>query len=231
MPPLPILKRTALRFFCAHTKMEARSPLAHLHSSLSMLNGYWLTGFAGGGGAAVFLTAALAGGTGVTLAALVSTGLAAGVVAAFCVAVVVAVLCVAVGVAVVAEAPLVVCAPVVLTADIDVPVEVPPVIEVPLASEDPFTAGAHGTPPAVVVAPAGAAGAAAFFLPNSDPKFEIAAAAFETAVLAPAAVCPPAEFAAPATAVPVGLHGARPCGSKAVACPGAAEDTPLVSPR
>jgi len=174
----------------------------------------------------------LAGGTGVTLAAFVSTGLAVGVVAAFCVAVIVAVLCVAVFVAVVAEVPLVVCVPVVLTADIEVPVEVPPVIEAPLANEDPFTAGAQGTPPAVVVAPAlGAAGATAFFLPNSDPKFEIAAAAFETAVLAPAAVCPPAEFAAPATAVPVGLHGTAPCGLKAVACPGAAEDTPLTSPR
>ena len=149
------------------------------------------------------------------MAALV-TGLAVVVVAAFAVAA---------GAAAVLEgaAPPVCVVPVVLAGDIAVVAEVPP--DVP--------AGAHGTLLAVVdPAAAGAAGVAVFFLPKSDPKFEIAADAFEIALLAPAAVCPPAEFAAPATVLAVGLQGGKLLeGLKAVACPGAPEDTPLVNPR
>jgi hypothetical protein len=76
------------------------------------------------------------------------------------------------------ETPLA-CAPLALTGVIGVVVEVPADV----------AAGSQGAPPAVFGA-AGfdAAAAAAFFLPKSDPKLETAAAAFETAALAPVAV-------------------------------------------
>jgi hypothetical protein len=75
------------------------------------------------------------------------------------------------GAVLVGAATPVVCVPTALAADTD---------GVPAA----VGAGAQGT----VLAAVGAAGAAAFFFPKSDPKLEIAAVAFETAVLAPAGI-------------------------------------------
>jgi hypothetical protein len=73
------------------------------------------------------------------------------------------------------------CETVPLAAGTDVDVEVP--------APGVVAAGAQGAALAVLVAGAlGAAGAAAFFFPKSDPRLEKAAAAFETAVFAPAAV-------------------------------------------
>jgi hypothetical protein len=139
------------------------------------------------------------------------------------------------------EATPVVCVPAALTGEPAVAVEVPMAVEVPAAVDVPpaAAAGAQGAALAVLVAAAlGAAGAAAFFFPKSAPRLEIAAVAFDTAALALAGTWPFAEFVTPARVVPAGPQGgkpweATPCpwGKKAVACPGAAADTPLARPR
>ena len=136
------------------------------------------TGFCGAGGGTGFLTVALACAVGVL--ATTGTGLAVvvGVVAAVAAVAFRVVAAFATGTAAVEAAP-VVCFALALVGDID---EVPGFVVAAEVVPAPV-AGAQGAALAVLAA-AGGAVAAAFFLPKIDPRFENAVVAFETALLA-----------------------------------------------
>ena len=127
--------------------------------------------FCAGGIGTGFLAVAVGCTAGAGALATLATGLAVAVV-------VVAVFATGTGVAVLVELARVGWVVVPLTVDAGVIPEAEVVEAVPPL----VAAGAQGALLDVV----GAAGAAVFFFPKSDPKLEIAAAAFETAALVPA---------------------------------------------